>query len=629
MHPLLRRQLKRALGDVRITPELSDLLNAVSKAYEQSDADRATLERALDLSSAELNESNSELRELVALLEATLDSTEDGVLVIDGDGTVVRWNRRFEALWRMGADEIVRDGTELIRVLGQRLVRAQELEMAVRQAVRDSSELVTAVLELRDGRFLQLTSRAQSGLPHQGLGRVWSFHDLTEIKQAEKTIRHFAYHDALTGLPNRALFEDRLSVALTRARRTGTVFALLFIDLDRFKNVNDTLGHSAGDQLLREVALRLQEHGRSGDVLARFGGDEFVFLLQNIRSADNARRVAERLLESMRPQFELEGRRLHVTASIGVAMYPTDGQDRETLLRKADAALYSAKDRGRNTLDLYRSEIDADSYERLILENELRSDLREGRVDIALQPIVCAQDGRVVGGEALARWTRRGQPVPPGRFIPIAEESELIDELGEYVLAKALTEARRWSDAGHEGLRVSVNVSPRQLQRVGLDRRVLEILDEAGVTPERLQLEVTESQLMQTGSQGLRTVNSLAMMGIRVALDDFGTGYSSLRHLRELPIKTLKIDRSFIRNVQTDPKDRELVATVVALAHSMDLNVVAEGAEDMEQVRILSEVGCDAIQGFALGRPETPDQFMERLARPPADLHPVAAARSA
>ncbi|MEZ4416533.1 MAG: EAL domain-containing protein [Gemmatimonadota bacterium] len=614
MHPLLRRQVKRAFGEgTEPDPELTKLLEAVSRAYEQADGDRAMLERALDLSSSELFASNSELRDLVTLLEVTLDSTEDGVLVIGRKGEVARWNRRFAALWRLEPEEMATDGDALADVLAKKLLRPQELQMAIRQAIVEPGELVTAVLELKDGRFVQVTSRGQSGERQAGIGRVWSFHDLTEIKQAEKTIRHFAYHDALTGLPNRALFEDRLSVALTRARRTSTVFALLFIDLDRFKNVNDTLGHSAGDQLLREVAGRLQEHGRSGDVLARFGGDEFVFLLQNIRSADNARRVAGRLLESMRPQFELEGRRLHVTASIGVAMYPADGQDRETLLRKADAALYSAKDRGRNTCDLYRSEIDADSYERLILENELRADLKEGRVDIALQPIFCAQDFSVRGGEALARWTRRGQPVPPGRFIAIAEESELIDELGEYVLEKALREVRRWTEAGHPDVRASVNVSPRQLQRAGFEKRVLEILDETGVAPGRLQLEVTESQLMQTGSVGLRTVNALKMMGIRVALDDFGTGYSSLRHLRELPISTLKIDRSFIKNVATDSRDRDLVATVVALAHSMNLVVVAEGAEDMDQVRTLSEVGCNAIQGFALGRPETPDQFFARL----------------
>ena len=615
MHPLLLRQLKRAFGSPdSAPPQLEEFLETVSRAYEQADADRELLERALELSSDELYTSNADLRQLVGLLEATLDSTEDGVLVIGEGGDVARWNRRFIAQWRLEDQEIPLNGAELGELLRGRLVRPAELDDVVGQAMHDPGETVTAVVELRDGRFLQVSSRANEPLASgDSIGRVWSFHDLTEVKQAEKTIRHFAYHDALTGLPNRALFEDRLSVALTRARRTGTVFALLFIDLDRFKNVNDTLGHSAGDELLKEVAARLQEHGRGGDVLARFGGDEFVFLMQNIRSPDNARRVAGRLLESLKPAFEIEGRRLHASASIGVALFPTDGEDRETLLRKADAALYSAKDRGRNTFDLYHSDLDADSYERLILENDLRADLKDEKVHFALQPIFSADGSRILGAEALARWNRRGEPVPPARFIPIAEESELIDELGEYVLLQALSYCKRWSEAGHTDVYISVNVSPRQLQRNGLEKRVLRILQQAGVAPEQLQLEITESHLVKTGSAGLRTVNSLALMGIRVALDDFGTGYSSLRHLRELPLTTLKIDRSFIQNCSTDPEDRELVSTVVALGHSLDLQVVAEGAEEPDQAKVLADIGCDAVQGYVFGRPEAPELFEARL----------------
>jgi len=620
VHRLLDRQIRRSLGpDFEPDHDMDVFLDQVDRAYAQADADRAMLERALELSSGELVDTNRDLRQAVVLLEATLESTEDGLVVIDALGQVVRINQRFCVLWEVNENDMPTDGHELLQRIAETMVRPGDLMDLVRLANRDNQAAVSEVLELSRDRFLQVSSRPHTPVAVGEPGRVWSFHDLTEIKRAESTIRHFAYHDALTDLPNRALLHDRLSMAVAHARRSGSVLALFFIDLDRFKQINDTLGHSAGDTLLKEVAQRLSALMRSSDTLARFGGDEFVLVAQDIENRENAGVVAERLLAALRPSFHIDGHALHVSGSVGVALFPDDADDQESLVRKADAALYVAKDMGRDTFEVYRPERESVNLERLLMENELRAAVRGESLDIALQPIVCGTTGRVRAGEALCRWNRDGDPVPPATFIPVAEQAGLIEELGDLVLRKGLAQCRDWLDAGFGDVRVAINVSPLQLERGGFSRRLRDLLDIAGLPPHALEVEITESTLMKSGDRGVNVVHELAEIGLAVALDDFGTGYSSLQSLRQLPLTALKIDRSFVRACHIDARDAELIRTIVSLGHSLDLEVVAEGVENEEQCRLLVDAGCDLLQGYALGRPSDPEVFM-RLLRAPVGL---------
>ncbi len=613
MHRLLERQVRKSVGDIPSThPELKTLLAMVERAYQQADLDREMLQRALELSSSELFEANETLRGAVGLLEATLDGIEDGVLVVDSNNEIVRYNLRFLEIWNLTEDQVPSTALGMSKQVADSLKDPTQVSSMVDLLVRDQKP-VTRLLELADDRYLQATTRPVAGFPNGS--RVWSFHDLTEVKNAESTIRHFAYHDVLTGLPNRALLSDRLGVATALADRLSHKLGVFFIDIDRFKLINDSLGHSAGDALLKEVVARLSRLVRANDTLARFGGDEFVLLAQNIGGPGNAAFVARRILEAFRTPVLLEERELHVTGSVGVAIYPDDGRDQETLIRRADIALYTAKNMGRDTFELYQPQMNIEGRERLLLENSLRAAIRDREIEVVFQPIHCASSGDLCVAEALARWTSNGEVITPDRFIPVAEDTGLIDELGDVVLEKALAHCAAWRRDHKDSLVVAVNVSPRQLARPGFVERVEGHLAKAGLPPEALEIEITESALMEAGGFGMDVVQELATLGIRLALDDFGTGYSSLGHLRELPISTLKIDRSFVAGCPTDEDDASLVSTIVGLGHSLGLSVVAEGAETDAHVSALVAAGCDGVQGYALGRPEDPEAFYERLRR--------------
>lgn len=625
MHRLLKRQVRKSLTSLSSThPELVDLFELVERAYTQSDVDREMLHRALDLSSTELFDANDTLRGAVGLLEATLDGIEDGVLVISDDGKIVRYNRQFVEIWKFGEGQVPSTAVDLTRAVSGQLKDPEQLAQMIETVVQNR-EAVTHLLELVDDRYLHATARPVVGFPEGS--RVWSFHDLTEIKKAESTIRHFAYHDVLTGLPNRALLADRLTIATSLCDRLSHRLSVFFLDIDRFKQINDSLGHAAGDALLKEVVTRLGPLIRANDTLARFGGDEFVLVAQDIQSEENAALLAGRILDALRSPFHIEGRDLHVTGSVGVAMYPDDGQDQDSLIRLADIALYAAKGQGKDTYALYRPRMKTEGMERLLLENALRAAVRDRAIDVAFQPIHCAATGDLCVAEALARWTLNGKAIPPDRFIPVAEDTGLIDELGELVLEQALAHCADWRRDHKAELVVAVNVSPRQLARPDFVERVEAHLAKSGLPPEALELEITESALMEAGGFGMDVVQELAARGIRIALDDFGTGYSSLGHLRELPISTLKIDRSFVAKCPTDEADASLVSTIVGLGHSLGLSVIAEGAETDAHISALVAAGCDGIQGYALGRPEAADAFGDRLRRNKADKGERLAAR--
>ncbi len=429
--------------------------------------------------------------------------------------------------------------------------------------------------------------------------------DISERKENEQTIRHLAFHDPLTALPNRRLFNDRLHQAVVMRHRKDRGFALALIDIDRFKTVNDTFGHEAGDALLKAIAERLSPHVLSGDTLARMGGDEFGLLAMDIRTPDEAARLAERLRGALDVPFQLYGQELYVTVSIGLTLFPHDGSDADILVRNADTALFRAKDQGRNTYQFFTADMNEAMLERLRLENAMRHAISRSEFLLHFQPQVDIATGAIAGAEALIRWRHPELGmVSPATFIPLAEETGLIVDIGEWVLRTACAQAKEWERAG-KPLRVAVNVSARQFRQGDLADIVRATLTEFGLDPQWLEIELTEGILMGDTDETRATLESLHAMGVQISIDDFGTGYSSLSYLKRLPIQILKIDQSFVRDIHHDADDRAIVAAVIALAHSMKLRVIAEGVETLEQLAFLRERDCDLMQGYLFSRPIT------------------------
>ncbi|MFL6602088.1 MAG: putative bifunctional diguanylate cyclase/phosphodiesterase [Steroidobacteraceae bacterium] len=433
------------------------------------------------------------------------------------------------------------------------------------------------------------------------------------LESANARLRHAATHDALTGLPNRVLLAERLRQATARASRHQTRFAVLVVDLDRFKAINDSLGHIAGDELLQEVARRLSTLLRKEDSLARLGGDEFVLLIHGVSTPKDAEEVARKVLSQVALPVQLAGLDVHVSPSVGICLCPDDGVDSETLLQHADAAMYHAKKKGRNTFQFFAPAMNAFARERLELETGLRNALAQREFELHYQPKVDIATGRIESAEALIRWRhpKRGL-IPPGGFIPLAEETGLIVPLGEWVLYEACRQASAWQAEGLH-LRVAVNLSARQFRQDSLIDTVRGALTAARLEPRYLELELTESAVMQDAETSVQIMRKLSDAGLRISVDDFGTGYSSLSYLRRLPLDKLKIDRSFIREIVTSRDDAEIVRAIVTLAHSLHLKVIAEGVETAEQLTFLRSLGCDQYQGFHCSPPLPAAQFIALL----------------
>jgi diguanylate cyclase (GGDEF)-like protein/PAS domain S-box-containing protein len=449
----------------------------------------------------------------------------------------------------------------------------------------------------------------------EGGGVVIVVRDVTERTYAEEQIKHLAYHDALTGLPNRLLFKDRLTVALSHAQREHTRLAVLFLDLDRFKVINDSLGHNIGDQLLQAVAARVQACVRDSDTVARLGGDEFTIMIPGLVRSEDAAPVAQKILEAVRYPFHLEGREFYITTSIGISLYPEDGMDAETLIKNADTAMYQAKEQGRDNYQLFNAYINARALQRIALEHGLRRALLNEEMRVHYQPIFDFRAGRIVGMEALLRWTHPEMgAIPPSVFIPLAESTGLMMPIGQWVLRTACMQAKSWHDAGHKNLSLAVNLSVTQLQQPDLVARVREVLEETGLPPRLLELEITESSAMQSPEASVRTLYDLKKLGIRISLDDFGTGHSSLSYLKRFPIDTLKIDQSFVRDINSDPDTAAIVTAIIAMAHSLRLKVIAEGVEFSEQANFLKHYSCDQMQGYLIKAPVGAEEFFELIA---------------
>jgi diguanylate cyclase (GGDEF)-like protein len=485
---------------------------------------------------------------------------------------------------------------------------------------------VAAALGLSLVLLWQFSRRLTEALAEMQAANLSLHEALAEVRMAEEKIKDLAYHDTLTALPNRLVFTDRLALAVSQAQRQGSRLAVLFLDLDHFKVINDSLGHSLGDLLLQQVAGRLTGCLRAGDTVARLGGDEFTLLLPGVQGPAESERVAGKVLDTLREPFRLEGRELFVTASMGISLYPDDGEDADMLVRNADAAMYRAKEQGRDSHRLYAPPMNEMATERLALEGALRRALANDELVLHYQPLVEIGSGRLHGVEALLRWRHPEKGLLwPSDFLALAESTGLILPIGPWVLRTACAQAQAWHAQDLRDLRVAVNLSARQFQQADLAEHVRRALRDTGLPPHCLELEITETNAMQNTDVTVRTFGELKALGVRISIDDFGIGYSSLGTLKRLPIDTLKIDRSFIRDITTDPDDAAIVTAVIAMAHTLKLRVVAEGVDTEEQLTFLRGYGCDLMQGHLFGPAAPAEECGEGLARHGAGFHARAA----
>jgi diguanylate cyclase (GGDEF)-like protein len=438
--------------------------------------------------------------------------------------------------------------------------------------------------------------------------------NVIQRKHAEARLSYLAHYDLLTGLPNRVLFSDRLGHALIEAQRHGRLVGVAHVDLDRFKAVNDTLGRDSGDTLLSAVSQRLCECVRRGDTVAHLSGDEFTLILSDMRGADDAARVAVKTLEALARPFHLAGQEIVVTASMGIALFPLDDRTVEGLMRDADIAMCRAKESGGNAYQFYRTEMTSRVTEKMALENGLRRAIERRELRLNYQPKIDVRRETITGVEALVRWQRTQQStVLPDKFVPLAEEVGLIVPIGDWVLNAACAQLRSWQDSGLHSLRMAVNLSARQLTRPQLPGGIARALEAYGLQPDLLELEITETLLMQNTRETIGLLHELSAIGVRLVLDDFGTGYSSLAYLKELPVNALKVDQSFVRGITSDPHDAAIATAIIVLAHNLGLTVVAEGVETVEQMEFLRSRGCDELQGFLFGAPYTAEQATHAL----------------
>mgnify|MGYP001321345585 CR=1 FL=1 len=620
--PYVHEQLHRSLVEsLAVRQDRAALSNELA-------AERARLQQANDALAEEMvGRLKAQQAELLAAqkLRMHVERTPLAVIEWDREHKVTAWNPAAEAIFgfserealgRQAADFLVPDsGAPAVRAMWQEL-------SGTRDGMKIELENVTS-----SGRSIQC-EWYNTPLVDPG-GRIVGFaslvQDVTERLNTERTIHYMAHHDALTGLPNRRLMQDRLNQAILQARRKQRHVAVLFLDLDRFKLVNDSLGHDTGDLILKDVARRLTACVREIDTVSREGGDEFVVILPDLERPENARLVADKILRELSKPVEVGAQEIHITTSIGISHYPNDATDVTQLMKHADSAMYQAKDSGRNTARFFTTDLDYLLGRRLEVEGRLRKGIEHEEFFLRYQPQVDIATGRVAGLEALLRWNDpvKGE-VLPTEFVPVAEELGLIVPLGEWVLRTACRQLKAWELEGTADIVVSVNLSPRQFMSRRLAPTLLAIVREAGVDPRRVAVEITESMVMRNLEQSIEILAQLRSVGIGVSIDDFGVGYSSLGQLKRLPASGLKIDRSFIANIPEDASSGSLTETIIAMARSLKLRVVAEGVETREQLEFLRERHCDAFQGFLFSRPLTALETSAML-RAQAGARPVTA----
>ena len=625
LHSLYPDTLKILLTGQANADAVGNLVNAaalyryVAKPWSETDLmltvrealKRYRQERQLAEQNQILLEVNQQLENTVSLLQATLEATADGILVLDSNGEVVNYNQKFIDLWGLPATTPL-DREQILTLLIEELTEPYSTSLNERYI--PFSKAKHNSLKLKNGKILECYSQTQQ-LPAQA-GQVLSFRDVTARERAQTIIRHQAFHDSLTNLPNRTLFDRELAKVLKSARRNDKMLAVMFLDLDRFKTINDTLGHATGDLLLKKVVERVKGCIREKDLIARWGGDEFTLLLPEINCREDASAIAQRIIEVLKPSFNLQNRYLHISSSMGIAVFPEDGKDAETLLKNADAALYWVKEKGRNNYQHYSSRLNSQAHELLNLENHLHYALEKQELSLCYQPIIEVSTNKIVKMEALLRWQhpQLGQ-ISPALFIPIAEENGSIVEIGEWVLKTACLQTRAWQDLGFSDLGISVNLSARQFYNNDLVRTIEQTLLRTGLSPHSLELEVTETATMQNTSLARKILYLLSQMHISLSMDDFGTGYSSLSYLKDFPFNTIKIDRSFIKDLSVDSSNLAIVNAITTLGTELDLQIVAEGVESEPLKNLLETLHCQYMQGYFISLPLNAADATELLKR--------------
>ena len=545
------------------------------------------------------------------LAASVYHATQESILVTDPGGIILSVNPGFSQITGYSEQEALGQTPRLLKSRHHHDDFYKAMWKSLNETGRWEGEIYN---RRKNGEVFIAHQSIDSVLGEDGKPAryVAVFNDVTDLRRQEKEIRHLAYHDPLTGLPNRILLRDRLEQSLSRARRKGNKVALLFLDLDNFKVVNDSLGHEVGDQLLIEVAKWLTDLMRESDTVARIGGDEFVIIVESAFAPLRLAQMVERIIEEIDRPMTLGGHKIQVSTSIGVGVFPDDGEDTTTLLKNADTAMYAAKEAGRNAYRFFTPSLNERAMERLTLEHEMRQGLRDGDFVIYVQPKVCLRNGGLGGAEVLVRWEHPEKGiVSPVTFIPLAEETGLILPLGDSVLRQAAALIAELEDRGMPVAPLAVNVSARQLQDPDFVERVESLIEEFGIPADRLELELTESTLIDDPDGAARTLSRIRAMGVTIALDDFGTGYSSLSILPRLPIEILKIDRSFIAGLETDPRSSEVVKSIIAMAGALNLTCVAEGVENPNQLSALQRLGCFVAQGYLIARPMPRAAFLD------------------
>ncbi len=546
---------------------------------------------------------------------AVFESSREGVVITDLEPRIVAINRAYTEITGYTKDQVVGKNPKVIKSGRHGKLFYQAMWESLGKIGYWSGEIWN---RRKNGEIYPqwLTITTVYNDRHEPWNYVGVFTDLTQMKQSEARLVHLAHYDPLTGLPNRLLAQSRLQHAIERVQRRDRRIATLYVDLDRFKNVNDSLGHPIGDELLIMMASRLKKRLREEDTLARLGGDEFLVILEDIKDSTEPAMIAQTLIDLLVTPFALpSGHEIFINASIGISLFPDDASNVTELIQHADMAMYLAKQEGRNTYRYHTEALSIAANERLMLETRLRQALMADEFVLHYQPLIHARSGRVFGVEALVRWQPPGKPmVPPGKFIPIAEETGLIVPLGEWVLRTACAQGRAWMDAGLPPLVIAVNLSVRQFRSENVVELTRRVLAETRLPADCLELELTESMFMEHAEQSIETLKTLKSLGVQLAIDDFGTGYSSLTYLKRFPIDKLKIDQSFVHGLANDPNDREIAATIIAMARSLKLNVLAEGVESEQQLDFLNRHGCDYYQGYLFHRP-APAQQLEAWLR--------------
>jgi diguanylate cyclase (GGDEF)-like protein/PAS domain S-box-containing protein len=593
-----------------------------------------TINNALKEKSLETqnNLMQKQLRESERLHRYLVNTSPDIIYILDPKGYFTFINERIENLLGFDKEELIGKHYAVL-VHTEDLERAKYVFNERRVGSRASTNIELRLKCKNDDAPRYFESRAVPiELSSMGiyenkdpdkkdayLGTYGVARDITERKIAEETINFQAYHDLLTRLPNRSLLRDRLGLAISQAKRDNEILAVMFLDLDRFKNINDTLGHMIGDELLQQVSVRLKECLREGDTLARFGGDEFTLLLPKISNdRSDASKIAEKITIMLKEPFIVDGHELYVSASIGISLYPQDGTNMDHLIKNADVAMYHVKNLGKNGYKFFSSNMNAPHISKLSLDTGIHNALKNNEFSLVYQPLINISSGEIVGVEALLRWVHpKHGNISPSEFIPFAEETGLIVDIGNWVLKTAINELKQWKDSGMPDIRMSINISARHLAEKNIVKNISDTLRYYGISGSSLELEITENAIMDDMDSIISKLKKISSLGVTIAIDDFGTGYSSLTYLHKLPIHTLKIDRTFLQDTRFENNAHTIVNTIVAMAKGLKLNVIAEGVETQQQLEYLSEMECDEAQGFLFGKPLGADIIAQLLTHSP------------